>query len=88
MSEELKVTAVFGECVYHSGSVASRKVEFFTDLEGTIPAKEGEPIALAKNIGMENGVPFDMMQPDPKHRPILVKDKDGNLGAYCGRVKE
>lgn len=51
----------------------SDRPEFFTDLEGTIPAREGDRVALAKNLG---GQGIDGRSVFPHQRPLL---KDGYL---------
>lgn len=55
--------------------------QFFTDLEGTIPAREGDRVALAKNLG---GRGTDMQCVFRHQRPLL---KDGHL-YFDGTIDE
>ena len=47
--------------------------QYFQDIEGEIPAKDGDPVALVKN---DDGTP-GMIQRNAANRPTVHFEKDG-----------
>jgi len=49
-----------------------KPVTYWKDLAGTIPAQNGDPVALVRNAVIENGECKDMIQPVEHLRPTIT----------------